>query len=391
MENINNLLNISESIDESTLASHKIMTHCTDDGRMILKSDLRDTTAPLSLIRLVCNGIVIDTIDNKIVSLPMPIHYSYNNINKHKFKKLYEQNLYKVNYAVDGSTVTLYTFEGHVCISTSNSVDVTGISIKDCPPMDRLLMESLPDEFKKETGIRYAPGGLIWDLPENICITLGFHNYLMHYGNYPNSAWLIGVKDRITGEIITSKNNYGLKTNEVVRLKMTYEEILDSVNESFQKSHHESNFGYIFESINPEITQELSRVFIPSNYYNDLELMYMLTGIKNNRIRDDEVILKLILESNSKINNIKMVNQKLYTIINHYEINLNALIENIYNDFVDGTYHSEFSSNIITKIKREEPDVSVDSEEIIKKLINDHVYDVQNVKTFLKMFCPKRV
>lgn len=266
------------------LKRYHIYIKKNDDGRILFEGDLNDTSIPYSPIRSLLKGVVIDTIDEKLLAVPSnPVRYS--ETVTLEFMKNILSNNNGIFYAEDGTTVTLYRFDGIINLASSNGIDISGFKWNTPNTISELLYESLEasagNYFMDTTKIKLLENKVLsWDVPEGISLTVGFHNSKIHPSCESNKVWFMDCRDLTTGKPSTEfTNDYfklplnnGINQEDRSRLGIVEEDfdaqlVLDRMiykcNRDVFIDHSESFYGYI-------IVDDKAKVFVPSQLYRTL-------------------------------------------------------------------------------------------------------------------------
>ena len=303
MVSIKELYNSYSDIDvlENDLKKFHIYVKKQDDGVILFESNLKDTSIPYDPIRSQLKGVVFDSIDEKILALPStPIRY-FRDMKIDDLTEKYNNSEYKIYNAEDGTTLTLYKFDGVLSLASANSTDLSEFKWKGDRSIADLFFEVALqyDNFIKKTGLRKVnETRLTWDLPSNISITLGFHHHDMHPSSITNKVWFIDYKDNDTELSITDTKIDEIKSWDIhchtsMISNVPLKSLIDKCNlESY--IHQVNNFyGYILEGSD--------KIFIPSSYYKELEAIFYI-HLKHGDMKDVDRYKHNILRSLLKTN-----------------------------------------------------------------------------------------
>lgn len=383
----------SKDLDDLALKlkPYGITVHKFIDEIILLESDIRDTSIPQHKCRLEAGGTIIDTLENKILCIPPLSHYYIDTVKQKPLRALYAQGLYKVIKARDGSIVNIYSHDGALHLGTNHSIDNTGFTWYGSN-MGKLLFNVLPNKFKEATGMRFVDDVLFWNIDDDICMSLGFHNSIMHKGNQPDEAWLIQCIDRSTGKEVSldackylQGNDY-LDEEELVDAEdLKLDKLIENADRSKEINRDESNFGYILESKDVSKTEAYSRIFIPSSYFKIL-MKYCYRSDKKivSKIRYDKNIISDILENSLSIEDMHMISPEFEKKANTFTHSINMIIEEIIHDYNSSHLKDGFKKDIIRSIKFNEPDLNTDSP-LLYKVVRDHVYDIANLDIIMEL------
>lgn len=172
-------------------------------GRIIL-TRRRSVLLPRELpICYECNGVVVNTLEWKVVSYPPKKLCQLTN--PHSFSDAYSEGKYELYEVHDGTMATFYKWGRDWCISTSNGYDVSQLkwmSGKTFADVIFDLFQRLYPDSVRETQMEMTPRGRITfgNLPENYCHTIFFRHHTFHpLEQDPERIWHYGsVKTDLT-------------------------------------------------------------------------------------------------------------------------------------------------------------------------------------------------
>lgn len=406
MEINNNLTiyDILEKFDDEEidryLTKTKIDLIKTHDGRVLYTCNLFDTSVKKYNLRYQVKGLILDELDNSIISVSTQPHSYINNVNINQVKDLYEKDMYSIILAKDGTTITIYNFDGTYYMSTGRSNDITNYYWNGDKTFGELFYESCQSnpEFVKDVDLTLTNSGYInWNIPENYCITLGFkHNDIHRHNENSNDVWLIRSYNRKTKTEDLHQNLENLKSNEFVNKEISWSELISKCSREQILDQGENFYGYILQSNNKEIPLYLQKVFIPSTLYKTLQHFFYSFNKNVNDVLTHENRYTYSIFRNILLNNNNFI-QLLYQIDPNYNIEVNKytkfiteLTSKISNRFTDedsykDSIFNEFITDTVQKIKKDEHDFNIEEQESYR-IINDYVKNVKNAFTLCNLY-----
>lgn len=231
------------------------------------------------------------------------------NFNSSKMKminieKLYNEKLYKVYKAYDGTIINLYYYNDEWKIATNNGYDVTNLNINQ---------EYTYKNLFNEICLQY-PDFQLENLDTNKCYTLCMKYNKIHLfdelcmtsvmtliQSVDLKTFTISITDSIgfpVQELITDIPFKNLFNNNKKSLD-NYKTYLKNKTNNYQH-----NYGYILKSVNPPITQSYSYIYLESELMKNIRRMiydyrYLPDTIKSDKVFNYDVnilnIIKYIL------------------------------------------------------------------------------------------------
>ena len=400
------ILKICKDLEElqEYLSPAKIDIIKTHDGRVLFTTNMFDTSVKRYKIRYQSRGLILDELDNTILSIPSKCHSHYNNIIKNDIKKLYDTNRYSVVKARDGTTITIYNFNGTYHISTGRSSDITHYYWNGNKTFAQMFYESAQSnsDFIKSTNLCLTDTGNIkWNIPPNYCVTLGFRHQNIHQNkNDPNNVWLIRCYDKDKHEDIKHPNLSSLVENEYEEEDLTWQKLIQKCNRPQKTDQYENFYGYILVAkphlTDPPISIDLERVFIPSTLYQTLQHFFYsfhknLADSLDHQNRYIYSIFRNILLSNQNFLKLLYELDLSYEVkVQKYENFINMVATKVCSRFQDlesnkDNIYDEFITEIMNKLKKDENDLDINDPNSYK-LINDYVRNSHNAKALTDIY-----
>lgn len=402
---LSDVLSNCKDVDEfqETLKPLNIDVTQTDDARIHFRVNQFDTSIKKHKIHYQCKGLVLDGLEQTALAIPGRAHSYYEHVDKKKLKEIYDDGKYKIIKARDGTSVTLYHFNGSTYMSTGKCSDVSSYYWEGEQTFAQMFYESAQTnpEFISTTELKITEtGNISWNVPENYSITLGFRHHNIHKnGNDNNAIWLVRCVDRNTGlDIITPDSLNALKTNEYIDT-MIYDEMVKKCERDQFVDQKENFYGYILICTDPDVQFDLQRVFISSTLYKTLQhFFYSFTKDKNDQLTHNNrylysIFRNILLNNSNYIKLLCKLDSDYVTDVQKYNIFINNVISKTCTRLQDAEYGSDdvsakFMDQIINQIKKDEADVSP-GDEIINKLVSDYVRSHHNAKTLVDLYIIK--
>lgn len=380
-----------EDIDElnTKLQDYRISVRRYDDERILFESDTYDTSKPLTISRLQIGGTIVDGLEGKVLCMPPMQHYYYEQLNRKKLADLYDRGLYDVIKARDGSIVNLYMFDSVLHMGTSHSVDVTNFTWYE-ETMGRLFYAVLPQEFIERTGMRFVGKNLTWNMNKDLCVTIGFHNSKMHMGLQKDEAWFISCIDRSTlKEYHDDVLDLLAKNDSITDNHVSLSELIGRCSKPSHINKEDNEFGYILESKDIDQTNEYSRVFIPSTYYSLLrKYCYRSDKHMDHERRFDRNILMDIMDGHISMSDAAIISDEFLARVTHITSVINMMVDEaleLYDQPINElTNYDDFMKDIVISVKKNEVDLTTKNTEVLKKVLEDYIKDVNNVDYILE-------
>ena len=390
---LNHLIQLTDNEEE--LSKFKISLVRSDDCRILFSSNLHDTSVEHNKLRYLLRGNIIDSLDNTILAIPSKSHSYIENINKTKFKDIYNQGLYDIIEVKDGTNITLYNFNGTLCMGTNRSIDITKSYWSGDKTFGEMFYESAKSNpnFIRDTNLCYTESGtLSWNLPIQYSVTIGFRHHDIHQNTKdPHDVWLVRCVNIDTQLNESIPQLSSLSVNTYISNNPSYEDLLSKTKRDIYEDQEEKFYGYLLSyKGSEEIPIEFERVFIPSKLYKILQFFFYSFSKKPEDILDHSnrytfSIVKNILSNNvDGLNSLCRINLKYKNYINAYKSFIESLCLFIVNKWNDDTPNSKskeynnFADNIIKEIKQMETDIDKNDTSLIIKLVNDFTRDPEN-------------
>lgn len=233
------------------------------------------------------------------------------NFNSSKMKminieKLYNDKMYNVYKAYDGTIINLYYYNNEWKIATSNGYDVTNLYINQeytyknlfneiCLQYPEFNLETLDNTKCYTLCMKYTKIHLFEELSGTNVITL--------IQSVDLKTFNININDTIgfpTQEIITDITFKNLFNNNKKSVD-NYKTYLKNKNNNYQH-----NYGYILKSVNPSFTQSYSYIYLESELMKNIRRMiydyrYLPDSIKKDKLYNYDMnilnIIKYILSN----------------------------------------------------------------------------------------------
>lgn len=365
---------------ENYLTKAKIDTITTHDGRTLFYSNLHDTSIKKYKIRYQIKNLIIDSLDKSILCMSTPVHSYYEYINKNELRSFYEKNKYSIIKTYDGTTVTIYNFNGTFYISSGRSTDISNFYWNGSKTFAQMFYESANTnkQFVKDVNLTITDSGNIkWNIPPEYCITLGFRHNDIHPNICDNNnIWFIQSYNRKNKKIEEHENLKNLDRNEI-ETSMKWDNLIAKCNRTQKKDQREKFYGYILTSNDISIPIHLQRVFIPSTLYKTLQYFFYsfskneedklnhniryTYSIIRNILLNNQDFLELLIELNpsykKEIDQYNSFIEDICKKISLRFIDLDSNKESIYDEFITKIYNEiiidekDFNSNTIYGFK----------------------------------------
>uniref|UniRef100_A0A6C0LI60 Uncharacterized protein n=1 Tax=viral metagenome TaxID=1070528 RepID=A0A6C0LI60_9ZZZZ len=383
----------------------KIKIIKSDDGRSLFTTDLHDTSVKHYKVRYQSRGMILDELEHKVLSFPGGSHSYFSNIKKETFKDLYNDDKYDIIEARDGTNITLYNFEGILCMGTGRSVDITNYYWSSKKTFAEMFYESAQTnkKFVEDTKLSLKDRSLRWNIPDNYCVTIGFRHHDIHQNlSDPMDIWLVKCIDKNTKTEIDIEQLANLKENKKVIDKIDYNDIIKKCNRSMYEDQEENFYGYIFHYNGSEnIPIEFQKVFIPSILYKTLQHFFYSFNKNNedNLTHHNRYIYSIfrnILYNNtSELNLLYKLNPKYKNFVRDYNSFIDRICSFTSVRIRDNNYGNDeieiqitFVDSIIQNIKDNDNDVLTDAV-ATTKLINDYIRNPNNTKVLVDIYLKK--
>jgi hypothetical protein len=184
-------------------------------------------------------------------------------------KKL-EDDDYDIYKARDGTIVSLYSYNGTLCMASGTSPDISKILWNNKISFAEMFINSASKivGFIEASNLTLdkSTNVLSWNIPENISVTVGFRNHNIHkLKNDPETAWLVHATDMVNMNEVIIDSLKLLPRDEPITVKYTLRSLLQQCDnpiniEGNKWMNNKYNYGFFLDS-------DTHRVFIPSNLY----------------------------------------------------------------------------------------------------------------------------
>ena len=381
------------------------VNQCTD-GRVHFSVNLFDTSIKPYRVRYQCKGMVIDPIDNKFLSIPsIPFRY-ISTVKEADVKEFFDNKLYEVVAAYDGTNLTIYNFNGETYASTSKSPDVSNYFWQGEKTFSQMLFEvstKVNSEFVTATEMKVNNNGsLAWNIPEQYCVTLGFRHHNIHPDTTdPEDVWLIRCVNRNTMLDEDLAALQSLKRNKIVTNKFdSYSQLIQHADRDITLNHNDKLYGYILQSKDISKTQALSYIFIPSSLYKLYQhFFYSIERSKNDELKHHNryiysLFRNVLSDNNNYLRVLGRILPKYDEEIKEINVFLDNITTKILSRFYDITVFSNsdstlFMDEIIADLRKNESDLDIKSIEATK-LIGDYIRSPENTYKLTEIYLKDR-
>ena len=389
----------SEQLDKY-LNLAKIDLVKTHDGRVLYTTNLFDTSTLKYKIRYQTKGLILDELDNSIISIAAQPHSYYNNINKSILKKLYEEDNYSLVKARDGTTITIYNFDSTYYMSTGRSSDITNYYWNEDKTFAEMFYESAQTnpQFMKDTDLILTDTGYIkWNIPQHYCVTIGFRHHNIHRNRSDNdSVWFIYSYNKNTKKEEIPSNLSCLIANEYENEKIKWPELIEKCNRSQLVDQKENFYGYILTAKNTNIPIHLQKVFIPSILYQTLQHFFYSFNKNNDDILTHKnryiysIFRNILLNNNNFLTLLYQLDPNYQLDVMKYNNFINTIIPKISLRFQDSdsntdNEYSDFIMLIHDRIKKDEHDFNI-NDSIAYKVISDYIRNISNSSVLCDLY-----
>lgn len=239
--------------------------------RIILRIRKNNNVHPL--LYYYANGCVIDTLKWKVVSVP-PIAFNKRQV-PDLIEDYYKQGLYDVLKVVDGTVVTIYYWNNHWNISTSNSYDVSSFYwIGDMSYSEVIydLFTRLYPTAAEACGIQLIDNISLdfTKLQKNKSYTIGFRHHNYHpLKTDPEYMWNIQNVHLPSGRIEFNDGILGLPNQQIITAVNSLDQLnhlnKSAISDATRTENPVFNYGFILRSKNPSVTKEFSNILMSSS------------------------------------------------------------------------------------------------------------------------------
>jgi hypothetical protein len=243
------------------------------DGRMVFYTSKNTRFAHKNNVSnkklwLECNGLVIDTINHKVLVLP-PMSYR-SSVDQRCLSYDLARNTYEIYSMSDGTVMSLYYWHGKWYISTAR-----GYTMGDVVWNNITYTEALRDVVPDNDLCAFYAG---LDVVKSY--TIGITHTTLHPFSTANKIWLI----QTAGPDGVSYEEEGFTSQE------KYTSPLTSASDIFSQLHSASsqyitekktNFGFILRSKSPEATPYAEHVILESSLMQQIRMLYYHSKYSN--------------------------------------------------------------------------------------------------------------
>jgi hypothetical protein len=251
-----------------------ILSSCNDnDSRMVFYASKNQRFTNSDLLKLECNGLVLDTHTHKLLVIPQLLCKS--NINPDVINKHLNNGLYDIISIDDGTVINLYHWNNKWCISTARSYDLTHkkwgtLTYKE------VVKSILGDNEEK-----------FYDtLDKSRCYTFGVKHKNIHPFKEDNKIsinkiWFIQSVSLETKEIsIKFENDLNILESKYAsfqtrNVKDLFPLLEKSLHDFMYKTQNtEINYGFILRSKDNKKTGENSNILLESSLLQNIRNLY---------------------------------------------------------------------------------------------------------------------
>lgn len=264
--------------------------------RIVFNSN-RNTSDFENPVSFECNGLIVEynEITNKYTPLVIPVESINKNVVKREIIRNYNNNLYDVYPAYDGTMINLYYYNKSWRISTTKSYDATNLKF-----VDNKTYKEIFDNITT----RLYPSFAYKKLNKNKCYTLcmkynKFHQFIENYTNNQVSDIIRFIQSVDLTETTFKPDegdNIGFPITGKILIK-SIDELYSIANNEYARYKHSKNnpnFGYILRTKSFRKTRDYSNVIIESNLLQIIrQLLYnhsFMNGLSFRNVYDDESI-----------------------------------------------------------------------------------------------------
>jgi hypothetical protein len=271
---INQLVDKSPTNIRSQIYKKGILSSYNDnDSRMVFYSSKNQRFTNSNLLKLECNGLVLDT--NTLEPLVIPPVLCKSNVNTDVINKHLNNDLYDIISIDDGTVINLYHWNSKWYISTARSYDLTHkkwgtLTYKE------VVKSILGDNEEKFYDI----------LDKSRCYTFGVKHENIHPFREDNNApinkiWFIQSVSLETKEIsIKFENDLNILESkyssfQTKNVKDLFPLLKKSLNDFMYKTKNtEVNYGFILRSKDHKKTGENSNILLESSLLQNIRNLY---------------------------------------------------------------------------------------------------------------------
>ena len=265
-------------------------------GRIMFKCNVYAKLNEFYLLRYQCRGVVIDIKNMRILAMPpQPFRYSYeiatvdNNLRRGYY------DIYKVR---DGTTITLYYYDGSLRMSTASSIDISRQIWNNDKTFLEMFYESASQVpgFIENTQLTVedvkspAPCSITtannskylkWKIAPYYSVTFGFrHQNIQPIKDDPSTIWLIRIYNMKTREdvnmlpeLVNVPRNETIDSSNIQSVNDLYKLFEHDVRDAVTSSKF--NYGYFLNAKNDNINlRSYNRVLIASKLHSIIEKFF---------------------------------------------------------------------------------------------------------------------
>jgi len=396
---IDSIHNLDEDILVKELDKYEISIQTYTDGKALLIANLFDKSTSNIAIKYIARGLVYDQLKNDILSIPYRSVRHLDNCKTTLVEEYMSKNYYDISLAQDGTTITLYEFEGNINIATGKSADVSQMFWNGDKTFSEMLYESIenscPDLIKDTKMTIDNSKNIHWNIPKNYCVTLGFRHHDIHpFKEDPMDVWLYQCIDRNTNVIHSLPQLKSLSKNTKLE-KISYNDMIKKCNRNQRLNRIDIFYGYILDSNNENVLNDYKKIFIPSSFYKLLmHFFYKSVGITDEQITHENryqfnIFYNILNFNNDYISLLKENFTGFNKIIRGYIEFIDSIVVKICNtlqtnDQNTGIY-KEFIDKITSRLLKNEKDINV-NDISTNKVVKDYVYDTTYTLNIIKLY-----
>jgi hypothetical protein len=316
----------------------------SNDDVIIFSSSNVGKNTEMNIYKRECNGLILDLNGNPLVVPPRSLKY---NIDTNIANKFIHQGLYHIYKVEDGTSFNLY-YRSRWTISTMRGYDMNNVKWGNSATYQEIITECL-----SHIGLTWED--LVDKLDKNQCYSFGFKHPHMHKfregkdcdiyklwfiqsvntdPNHPNYLWANSV---CPIAIIPTQE---LQNNAITNIRELYKKSADSL-KSFADTG-DICYGYILRSVNVEVTNNHSDLFIESSLMRNIRKFCYdnkLIDLCHNYKWDKDTAISLhayLDKPNYPTFNLLFGDQ-----FNKYTTKYHEIIENIINNMVKKSFNSD--------------------------------------------------
>lgn len=235
-------------------------------GRLLYDVDFNNGNK--DLIQYMTRGLVIEVPSGKLLTYPRQ-SIVYGDIqNNDKMEKL-KNNIcnYTVYAARDGTTVSLYTYKGSLCMATKSSWDISRNLWNGKISFAEMFYHaaSKTEGVIKDLGLTITNNRLSWNIPDNISVTFGMRHHAIHVlDSDPEYIWLINATNMDTLDDVTLPQLERVEKEIIISDPVLHKMLLTcntAIDVALRSNNTQLTYGYILKS-------KTHNMFLPSTLYD---------------------------------------------------------------------------------------------------------------------------